>query len=48
VEHLYPDEDPVSLSGFRERVREFISVLTKKEAVFCRFSTDRTPAGGEG
>jgi len=48
VKHLYPDEDPFFISGFKERVKEFNSVPTKKEAVLCRFSTEGTLAGGEG
>ena len=48
MKHLYPDEDPFFISGFKERVKEFNSVPTKKEAVLCRFSTEGTLAGGEG
>ncbi|KUG14172.1 hypothetical protein ASZ90_016189 [hydrocarbon metagenome] len=35
VKHLYPDEDPVFISGFVKRVKEFNSVPTKKEAVYA-------------
>lgn len=35
VKHLFPDEDPVFISGFMKRVKEFNSVPTKKEAVYA-------------
>jgi hypothetical protein len=35
VKHLYPDEDPVFISGIMKRVKECTYVPTKKEAVYA-------------